>query len=721
MRRLSEKLEDILYAGIIVCIISVIVMMAVSVLDRSATGEAPTGSFAVEDFNTAWKLTKNDSQVVITLPINIDAASGDKLVIENTLPEDLHDGMSLMIRAAMEDVRIYVGDDLRASYLVDDLKRVKFFNPSAYVVAQLDASDSGSVVRIEITVKVHGTINGVTIGDGNNVWFPILRSSISLSIIAILVIVFGVSLLICLVLLGSSYGTRAMRALSFLMIDVGLWVLSESRLRQLIYARPSLSFFYSFITLEIVGVLACMYFDEIQHRRHHRSYITVELLAFLQVVINVLLHFFGVRDMYDSLVISHFWLVICAGTALYNIISDIRDGSYRRYKITAIGVVLFVVFSMGEMVKFYFSAFSVLGSFVCLGLLALMIATIIQTIVDETAASKQREQDQKDMTYNTIETIANAIDARDEYTGGHSERVGYYAQVLARRMAADYGLSEEDIMRIHYIGLVHDIGKIGVADSVLNKSGRLTEEEFSLMKKHPGLGYEIMSLLGDGIEGLLDGIRYHHERYDGTGYPDGLAGESIPLVARILALADSYDAMTSNRVYRKRLTEKEVVAEIERCAGSQFDPALTRIFLELISDNELKPMTLSGVAVNESGGMRTSSLLETVLQNDLNDNKKILHPSHVRMMCYIIRLMEKKGKDYQIVFTKMTVEDPASLRKLNNVIGNNIGNHDMIVSYTAMRGIVALFDRTEEERNEFIERIKEVCPEAKIWPLYDIG
>ncbi|MBQ9568387.1 MAG: HD-GYP domain-containing protein [Lachnospiraceae bacterium] len=296
--------------------------------------------------------------------------------------------------------------------------------------------------------------------------------------------------------------------------------------------------------------------------------------------------------------------------------------------------------------------------------------------------------------------------------GGHSERVGLYASRLAREMAADYDLSEEDILRVHYIGLVHDIGKIGVADSVLNKSGRLTDEEFSLMKRHSEIGYEIMSSMGDGIEGLLDGIRYHHERFDGRGYPDGLSDTDIPLIARILALADSYDAMTSNRVYRRRLTDEEVRAEILKCSGSQFDPALAEIFVRLIDRGQMKVNTLDGVALNEEGTVSVSSVLESRLQKDLLEKKPVSNPSHVRMLCYIIKLMEKKGKTYRVFFAGLKEEpsEPKAWSELRDTVKEYVGPHDINILYSDTINVIALYDKSDEETEAFITAIRTDCP-----------
>lgn len=182
-----------------------------------------------------------------------------------------------------------------------------------------------------------------------------------------------------------------------------------------------------------------------------------------------------------------------------------------------------------------------------------------------------------------ITTVANTIDAKDDYTKGHSMRVAHYSEALARKL----GWSEEEVQNIHYIALLHDIGKIGVPDSVLNKPFKLTNIEFELIKKHTIMGAEILKDI-KMFKDVNIGAKYHHERYDGKGYPSGLKGEEIPLVARVIGIVDSYDAMTSNRVYRKRLQDEVVKAELLKGRGTQFDPELIDKFMELLEEGNLQ-------------------------------------------------------------------------------------------------------------------------------------
>jgi putative nucleotidyltransferase with HDIG domain len=174
-----------------------------------------------------------------------------------------------------------------------------------------------------------------------------------------------------------------------------------------------------------------------------------------------------------------------------------------------------------------------------------------------------------------LHSLTSAVDAKDAYTCGHSERVA----LLSRHLAQEIGLPDAEVDQIYMAGLLHDVGKIGVPESVLQKTGKLTSEEFDQMKKHPQIGARILSDVKQ-IKAIIPGVLYHHERYDGKGYPSGLSGANIPLMGRIICLADCFDAMTSNRTYRKALPLEVAVTEIRRCAGTQFDPALAEAFVK---------------------------------------------------------------------------------------------------------------------------------------------
>ncbi|MBR3542211.1 MAG: HD-GYP domain-containing protein [Treponema sp.] len=185
------------------------------------------------------------------------------------------------------------------------------------------------------------------------------------------------------------------------------------------------------------------------------------------------------------------------------------------------------------------------------------------------------------MTTETAEALASAIDAKDAYTHGHSTRVAEYAREIARRL----GKPETACRNVYLAALLHDVGKIGIPNSIINKKGPLTKEEYDAVKEHPVIGAQILSNITQ-IPHVADGAYYHHERYDGRGYPTGLSGKKIPEIGRIIAVADAYDAMTSNRSYRNLLPQETARFEIGKGIGTQFDPDFAKIMLAMIDEDK---------------------------------------------------------------------------------------------------------------------------------------
>ena len=204
---------------------------------------------------------------------------------------------------------------------------------------------------------------------------------------------------------------------------------------------------------------------------------------------------------------------------------------------------------------------------------------IIKNMMATNEAIKAKEEI-KTLSVEVMEALAHTIDAKDEYTKGHSVRVAKYSKMLAERL----GLNDEDCESVYYMALLHDIGKIGVPNEIINSKSKMTDEEYAIMKTHPGIGSDILEEIKSRPD-LMIGARWHHERYDGKGYPDQKAGEDIPYFARIISVADSYDAMTSNRSYRKFLPQDVVRGEIEKNCGTQFDPNVAKCMLSIIDED----------------------------------------------------------------------------------------------------------------------------------------
>lgn len=185
--------------------------------------------------------------------------------------------------------------------------------------------------------------------------------------------------------------------------------------------------------------------------------------------------------------------------------------------------------------------------------------------------------DLEELFLGTVKTLSSTIDAKSPWTAGHSERVTNYAIQISMEM----GLPKDELKNIELAGILHDVGKIGTYEAILDKPGKLTDEELAIMRQHPAKGADILSPIKQ-LKDKIPAIKYHHEFYDGTGYPDGLKGEAIPLSARILSVADTVDAMGADRPYRKGKLMDAIIAELKRCSGTQFDPKVVEAFLKTV-------------------------------------------------------------------------------------------------------------------------------------------
>lgn len=219
-------------------------------------------------------------------------------------------------------------------------------------------------------------------------------------------------------------------------------------------------------------------------------------------------------------------------------------------------------------------------SYILTGFVFVCMTTLLKNILDEQEIKLETEKN-KELTTDMIKALVKTIDAKDPYTNGHSIRVAEYTRMLAEQAYTD----QDEIHSIYNIALLHDIGKIGIPDSIISKPGKLTDEEYNIIKGHTLTGAKILSEIKSAPE-LIYGAKYHHERYDGKGYPCGLKGEEIPEISAIIAVADAYDAMTSNRSYRKLLPQETVKQEIEKGLGTQFNPKWGKIMLKLIEKDK---------------------------------------------------------------------------------------------------------------------------------------
>lgn len=340
--------------------------------------------------------------------------------------------------------------------------------------------------------------------------------------------------------------------------------------------------------------LVDLFQEKMQNKKVPLRLKLIKWVALAGIVLLVISQFTGLYYTFDAS--NHYvrsrWFMLCylfpvviLGLELSVIIQLQRNLSSRMLAILIVFSVMPFVAAVLQVFAYGLSLINIFIAVTAILLYVFAILDINESIRDAHRRERELIKDKEDRTNalldQTAKVLASAIDAKDKYTHGHSSRVAQYSKEIAFLS----GKSEQECEEIYYAALVHDVGKIGISDAVINKKGRLTEEEYEEMKKHPVIGKTILEN-ANLSPFLQDGAYSHHERYDGKGYPEGKKGEETPEIARIIAVADAYDAMTSKRSYRDPLPQEKVRNEIENGIGTQFDPTFAGIMLRLIDADE---------------------------------------------------------------------------------------------------------------------------------------
>ena len=539
-----------------------------------------------------WQKSDGSSEK-ITVPGRYSVSPEDTMVITSTLPED-YDSNTLAVRSSLQSVRFYIDGKLRSEYDTKDTLLAGKNSASRYVFCKTSDADAGKELRIELrtnTKQYSGVVNTVYCGDKTDIWEFLFTQYGMETIIAFFLLFASVITIIFSIMLGLIYHTKFdMEYLGWCMLMGSIWMLGESKFRQLLVPHSSALATLCFIILMLSPLPVLFYADQVQHRKYRRLYLPIGWLAIFNFIISTILHLTGILDYIETLFVSHAILLLTVFAVLFTFALDIKKDKKRRNLLAFIGLLAATVSVMIEGISTYFVV-SLSGIFVGIGMIILFSLNVLRTAGNihmmelrrqKKELAKRKRQMEK-VSLQMIQTLSTTIEAKDEYARGHSHRVAEYAALIA----GELGWSSEEIMNLKYAAHLHDIGKIGIPDMLLNKPARLTPEEYSVIKEHTVIGAEILKNISL-IPHVVEVARSHHEHYDGTGYPDGLAGEDIPLSARIVAIADSYDAMNSRRIYRNALPPEKIFEEIENNRGIQFDPELADIFLKLLCDDRVQ-------------------------------------------------------------------------------------------------------------------------------------
>ncbi len=538
-----------------------------------------------------WEKSDGTSEE-ITVPGRYDLPVGETMVLTTRLPEDYHEN-TMAIRSSLQDVKFYINGTLRASYNTSETRLAGKNSASCYIFCETSEADAGKELRIELTTHTYnysGVVNTVLCGDKTDIWLTILNQYGPATYIAIFIFFTGLVTILFSLALGMIYHSSFdMEYLGWCMIMGGVWMMGESKLRQILVPNASALGSLCFVMILLCPIPILLYADSIQKQLHRRLYTILGGLALLDFAVCSILTFFGIADYMETLPIGQIILCSILVVVFIHLFIYMRSSNRKSDRLLLLGLLASIICISIEAISVYFVT-SISGLFIGIGMIILLFVNIIRTLRNlqdmelhrqKIEVEKSKQQTER-ISLQMMQTLATTIEAKDEYTRGHSYRVAEYAALIAKEL----GWSQDEIINLKHAAHLHDIGKIGIPDSVLNKPTQLTEDEDNLLKKHTIIGAEILKDV-TLIPHVAEVTRNHHEHYDGSGYPDGLAGTEIPIYARIIAVADCYDAMNSRRIYRNALSQDEIYEEILKNKGTQFDPEIADIFLTLLTENQI--------------------------------------------------------------------------------------------------------------------------------------
>ena len=658
-----------------------VVFIAAEIVYPSERAETSQEKNLIYHGTFVWE-KEDGTQEKIAVPGKYEVPAGETMTIVTMFPNNYKD-TSIAIRSSLQSVRFYVDGKLRTEYDTANTRPFGKDSASRYVFCPTYTRDAGRELKIELTsntANYSGVVNPVYSGDKADIWAFVFRSNGMESLIALFILFTGIITILFSFALRITYRTKFdIEYLGWCMLMGATWMIGESKLRQLWMPNVSILAALCFIIVMICPLGILLYVDTVQKSRYHRIYRWIELAACINFVVSVTLQLTGKADFIEALPASHVVLSVTFVAIFVTFIRDMLHGGSRGYHLALAGMVIALVSVLIEMVSVYFVV-TISGLFIGTGLVILLFLNLIRTVrsvrnlerLRQKKELESRRRQTERISLQTIKTISVTVETKNVYTNGHSQRVADYSALIAGAL----GWDDKRINNLRNAAYMHDVGMIGIPDSIVNKPTRLTEEEYAIIQRHTLIGVDILKDI-TLIEHVAEVAHYHHERYDGTGYPEGIAGEEIPIEARIVAVADSYDAMNSKRIYRNALEKEKIIEELESCSGTQFDPVIAELFVRLIREGKVDTALLPAEPIGESKMDHyesettkfISDIMSTMQSQEDSDSYDFLTGLPVRSKGEILIAQMMQEHDGGLVFVDMD-----NLKKLNDVYGHKAGD-----------------------------------------------
>ena len=509
-------------------------------------------------------------------------------------------GKTLFFLSADKTVRVYIGTEEVYSFGENDVRLFGHTPGSVYCFINIPDDADNEIIRMEMSSYYENYATympEIRIADRDVAILTLLKENLLSFFYCVVIAMTGVVLFVLGIIQKLSKKEEdGMTYLGLVLILSAGYYSIETKILQIIYGNQTIYSYLVFMNLMLLPMLLLLYYMNNKENDDSPSFRIVLVLTFINIIVQIVLQLLNIRDFMEMAFVSHALIFLTVVVVLANYGKMARKKGRKATGLEMSALIILALGSIVDLGRTYVLKVGDLGkysriSMMIFGLIMLFIhikrniKNEIKTI-EENKIYLEKEVDRKTkeirkLLVQSMNTLSNAVDAKDYYTNGHSIRVAEYSRLLAQRL----GLSKDRQEEIYYAGLLHDIGKIRVPDSIIKKEGKLTDEEYEYIKLHPVSGYHILKEISASSD-IAIGAKYHHERYDGKGYPNGLEGENIPEIARILSVADAYDAMSSNRCYRKALPQDVVRAEIVKGRGTQFDPYIADIMLDIIDEDK---------------------------------------------------------------------------------------------------------------------------------------
>lgn len=538
-----------------------------------------------------WKKSDGTKQN-ISVPGRYKVPAKQTMIIATTLPDDYNENV-IAIRSSLQDVRFYIDGKLRKEYNAKSLHRFGKNSASRYIFCNTSSADAGKELRLELTTytsNYSGVVNTIYCGDQMQIWSYIFNHNFSTTVIGSFIFFASIVTILFSIALGIVYKTKFnMEYLGWCLLMGSVWMIGESKMRQLLVPNASGLATSCFVMIMLCPLPISLYVNNLQKGKYKKIFQSICFIALLNFIICTILHLTGIADYIETMPAAHTILIITFLAVIVTFLIGQWNHRSRSDCLLFFGLLITMLAVIFEAISVYYKV-SVSGVFVGIAILILLFMNVVYTIHIIRDIIKRQQQEELDkrkknieeMSLQLMQMLSTTIEAKDEYTKGHSHRVAEYSVLIAREL----GWNEKELSNLKNAAHLHDIGKIAIPDTILNKPSKLSEEEFSIIKEHTTIGANILKNISL-IDHVQEIVRNHHERYDGNGYPDGLKGKEIPLHARIVAVADSYDAMSSQRIYRNQLPSEKIIQELENNKGTQFDPEITDIFLKLLREDRI--------------------------------------------------------------------------------------------------------------------------------------